>query len=62
MLKERVQEEALQGGLAPQGVKVTQDSQVPPQGDEIHIWGESNEVPMVPPEMINGDIGEALLT
>ena len=48
MLKERVQEEALQGGLAPQGVKVTQDSQVPPQGVQYPIGYEGKEVPVVP--------------
>ena len=41
--EEGVQEEAPQGGLAPQRV------QVPPQGDQVPIWGDGNEVLVVPP-------------
>ncbi|TMX02941.1 hypothetical protein EJD97_019202 [Solanum chilense] len=55
-----VQEEAPQGGLAPQGVQVPQDAQVPPRGDQVPIEGEGDEVPVVPSNMTNGEIREAL--
>ena len=53
-LEEEVQEEDTQGGLAPQGVQLPQDAQVPPQRQQVPIWGEGNDVPEVPLDMING--------
>lgn len=50
---------APQNGLALEGVQVTQDSQVPPQGDQVSIGDEAN-VPVVPPDITNGDIREDL--
>ena len=58
----RVNEESPQGVLAPQVVQVPQDAQVPPQGDQVPIGDEGNDIPLVPPDITNGDIREALLT
>ena len=55
-------EEIPQGRLDPQGVKVTQDAQVPPQGDQVPLGGEGNEDTVVPPDMTNRQIREALLS
>ena len=56
-----MQTRAPQGGLAPQGVQIPQDAQVPHQGDQVPIGGEGNEVLVVPVDMNNGEIREALL-
>ena len=42
--------------------KVLQGARIPPKGVQVPIGGEGNEVPVVPTEMINGEIREALLT
>ena len=55
-------EETPQGRLDPQGVYVLQYAQVLPQGDQVPIGGEGNEVPVVPPHMTKGEIRENILT
>ncbi|XP_015072539.1 uncharacterized protein LOC107016644 [Solanum pennellii] len=57
----RVQDEVSQGGLDPQGVRFPQGAQVPPQGDNVPIMGGDIEVSVVHPDMISGEIREALL-
>lgn len=47
-------EQVPQGGQAPLGVQV-------PQGEQVSIVGQWNEVPVVSPDMTNGEIKEALL-
>lgn len=42
----------------PQGVQV---AQVPPQGDQVPNVEGGNDFPVVPPELSNSDIREALL-
>ena len=32
------------------------------QGDQVPIGGQGNDVPVVPPEMTNGEIRKALIT
>ena len=55
------QKEAPQGLIAPQEVQVLQDSQEPLQGDKFPIGGEGDEVPVVPSDITDGEIREALL-
>ena len=51
----RVEENDVNEEIPPQVEKVS-------QGDQVPNVGGGNEVPMVPPEINNGEIREALLT
>ena len=53
----RVDENDVNEDIPPQVEKVEQV----PQGDQVPIGGQGKEVSMVPPEMTNGEIREALL-
>ncbi len=52
----------MNGEIPPQVVQVLQDAQVPPQGVQVPIRGQYNEVPVVPMKMTNVEIIKASLT
>ncbi|TMW89773.1 hypothetical protein EJD97_016640 [Solanum chilense] len=57
----RVEENDMQEGIPPQ---IKQVEQVPQcaQGDQVHIVGGGNDVPVDPPELSNRDIREAFIS
>ncbi|TMW81050.1 hypothetical protein EJD97_012431 [Solanum chilense] len=61
MASKRFEEGRVNEEVPPQVEKVIQGSQIPAQGVQVTIGGEGNEVRLVPPEMTNGEIREALL-
>ena len=52
----------MNGEIPPQVEQVLQDAQVPPQGVQVPIRGQYNEVPVVPMKMTNVEIIKASLT
>ena len=56
-----VQDEVPQGGLAQQGVQVPHDAQMPPQGVQVPIGCQGNDVHVVPPDMTKCEIIESIL-